>query len=103
MKYLKDNGYTTVDLYDLKAYMEKRVSLPGKSVVLTFGRRLESVKNAIPIMKKYNFKATFFIVLEYIDGAYPPPDLGRVVGDRPDRNFDIGCHSHTHPWIPATI
>jgi|GEM_PF-1180960 len=102
MKYLKDNGYTTIDLYDLKAYMDKKISLPEKSVVLTFDDGWKSVKNAIPIMKKYNFKATFFIVLEYIDGAYPAfltwEEFSEILADR---NFDVGCHSHTHPWIPG--
>ncbi len=102
MKYLKDNGYATVDLYDLKAYMERRISLPEKSVVLTFDDGWKSVQNAIPILKKYGFKATFFIVLEYIDGSYPAfltwTELLEIAASR---DFDIGCHSSTHPWIPG--
>lgn len=102
MKYLKDNGYTTVDLYDLKAYMERRISLPEKSVVLTFDDGWKSVLNAVPILKKYKFKATFFIVLEYIDGSYPAfltwPELAEIASHQ---DFDFGCHSSTHPWIPG--
>jgi peptidoglycan/xylan/chitin deacetylase (PgdA/CDA1 family) len=102
MKYLADNGYTTVDLYDLKEYMEGKLSLPDKSVVITFDDGWKTIQNALPVLKKHKLKATFFIVLEYVENAYPAfvtwPELSEIAANR---DFEVGCHSSTHPWVPG--
>lgn len=68
MKYLKDNGYSTLSLDDLYSYFEEGVSVPAKSVVLTFDDGYEdNYKNAYPILKEYGFKASIFMITGSID------------------------------------
>lgn len=62
-KYLADKGYTTFHLAEL----EKLGNIPPKSVVLTFDDVTENqLLYALPLLEKYNLKATFFIPFYYI-------------------------------------
>jgi len=68
MKYLKDNGYYTITLTDLYDYLMKNTPVPEKSVVLTFDDGYEdNYITMFPILKKYNFKATIFVITANID------------------------------------
>jgi peptidoglycan/xylan/chitin deacetylase (PgdA/CDA1 family) len=68
MKYLKDNGYQTISLTDLYKYFMKQKPIPEKSVVLTFDDGYENNYTAMfPVLKKYKFKATIFVITSRID------------------------------------
>ena len=61
--FLTNNGYTSFHLSEL----EKRNSIPKKSIVLTFDDVTENqYKYALPLLQKYNLKAVFFIPFFYI-------------------------------------
>lgn len=63
MKYLADNGYTPIDFNDLKDAGKFK-----KPIIITFDDGYaDNYKNAYPILKKHNFKATYFVVSSYID------------------------------------
>ncbi|TYR75982.1 polysaccharide deacetylase family protein [Rossellomorea vietnamensis] len=63
MKYLHDNGYETLTLKELYAFLNGEIDVPDKSVVLTFDDGFkDNYEEAYPIMKKYGFKAANFIV-----------------------------------------
>jgi len=100
MNYLAKNGYKTIDLGELKEFMEGRMTLPEKTVVITFDDGWRSVLNALPSLKKHRFKATFFFVLEYLENSYPGflnwSEISEITSHK---DFDIGCHSNTHPWM----
>ena len=60
LKWLKDNDWTSFTLSELVSLKE----IPQKSVVITFDDGYEdNFKNAYPLLKKYGFKATIYIVL----------------------------------------
>ena len=60
LKWLKDNNWTSFTLSELVSLKE----IPQKSVVITFDDGYEdNFKNAYPLLKKYGFKATIYIVL----------------------------------------
>ena len=68
MKYLKDNGYHTITLTDLYRYFMRVEAIPEKSVVLTFDDGYENNYSVMfPILKKYKFKATIFVITSHID------------------------------------
>ena len=68
MKYLKDNGYYTLTLTNLYSYLMNNTPIPKKSVVLTFDDGYENNYTAMfPVLKKYNFKATVFVITGNID------------------------------------
>jgi len=68
MKYLKDNGYYTITLTNLYEYLMNNTPIPKKSVVLTFDDGYEdNYTTMFPVLKKYNFKATIFVITSLID------------------------------------
>lgn len=68
LKYLKDKGYTSVvsqQVYDYYAYGKP---LPPKPIMLSFDDNDGTqYTNALPLLKKYGFNATFFIMTVTID------------------------------------
>lgn len=63
MKYLYENHYNTLSLDEFYAWHQGKRKLPARSVVLTFDDGdYEFYHIVYPILKKYNFKATMFIV-----------------------------------------
>ena len=71
MKYLSDEGYTVITPTELLDAWQGKAGLPAKPIVLTFDDgHVDIYKNIFPILQKYNFKATFFIVTDYVN-LYP--------------------------------
>ena len=61
IKWLKNNGWTSFKLTEL---IENKKNLPVKSIAITIDDGYEdNFINAFPILKKYNFKATIFPVV----------------------------------------
>ena len=62
MKYLIENNWTTFTMSEL---VEKKAALPNKSIAITFDDGYEdNFTNAFPILKKYNIKATIYLVVD---------------------------------------
>jgi peptidoglycan/xylan/chitin deacetylase (PgdA/CDA1 family)/N-acetyl-anhydromuramyl-L-alanine amidase AmpD len=66
MKWLADHQYQTLDGDELSAYLDGTVTFPYKSVVLSFdigtAKKQIYTDSVIPTLKKYKFKAVFFIL-----------------------------------------
>ncbi len=63
LQYILDKGYNPITFYDLIDYKEKDVELPERPVIITFDDGLLSnYDNAFPLLKKYNTKATIFLI-----------------------------------------
>jgi peptidoglycan/xylan/chitin deacetylase (PgdA/CDA1 family) len=66
MKWLADNGFTTLNATDLVAYLNGK-AFPQKSVVLTFdigtAQKANYTDVIIPTLKKYKFTALFFLLV----------------------------------------
>jgi peptidoglycan/xylan/chitin deacetylase (PgdA/CDA1 family) len=62
-RFLKDQGYNTYHFSEL----ENRLSIDPKSVIITFDDvTVNQLIYAVPLLEKYNLKATFFIPFGYI-------------------------------------
>ena len=56
MTWLRDQGYTTLTLYQLEGYVRNKINLPARAVVITFDDGLKSVNRyAYPVLKQYGF------------------------------------------------
>ena len=67
MKYLVDHGYHTISPEELYAFLEGKGTLPDRPVLITFDDGyVDNYTNAYPILKKYNLKATIFIVTGFV-------------------------------------
>jgi peptidoglycan/xylan/chitin deacetylase (PgdA/CDA1 family) len=63
LKYMKDNGYQCITFEDLP-----NIDRYKKPFMITFDDGYEdNYTDMYPILKKYDFKATIFLVTEYID------------------------------------
>ncbi len=75
LKYLKDNGYTTVVMQDLIDYVHAGKSLPEKPVVLTFDDGyFNNYSYAFPLLQKYKAKAVLSVIGYYTDLYTKTPD-----------------------------
>ena len=99
LKYLKDNGYYTITLTDLYNYLMKNTPVPEKSVVLTFDDGYENNYTAMfPLLKKYNFKATIFVITANIDKE-PRSMTSKQLLEMEKYGVDIESHTVNHEHL----
>jgi peptidoglycan/xylan/chitin deacetylase (PgdA/CDA1 family) len=98
MAYLKDNGYTTIDFYELSAAIVAHTELPEKPILLTFDDGyLDNYEAAFPILQEYGFKGTFFVVTEFIDTGREGYMTWEMIEEMSQAGQRIESHSKTHP------
>lgn len=99
-KYLKDNHYTVIKLKDLVNALANKTKLPSKSVVLTFDDGWENqYKYAFPILKRYNYTATFFVYTDMLDSdKFLNWD---EISEMDDSGMTIADHTKSHPYLYA--
>ena len=101
MTWLRDQGYTTLTMYQLEGYVRNKMNLPAKAVVITFDDGLKSVNRyAYPILKEYGFKATAFIISSRIKRhpqKWVPKFLQFMSVSELEQMHDVfDYQSHTH-------
>lgn len=68
LQYIANNGYTTITMTDLIAYVYENSALPAKPIIITFDDgHYNNLGYAVPLLKKYNMKAVISIVGKYTD------------------------------------
>ncbi len=66
MKYLTDNGYTSISVSDLIEYTKGNIKLPEKIIMITIDDGYyNNYLYAFPILKKYNMKAVISPIIKY--------------------------------------
>lgn len=96
MKLLSDLNYRTMSIEEIFGNKFNRIN--EKIIIITFDDGFKEVyKNAIPILKKYNYKATFFITTDFIADENKSNYMNwEEVRDLNSLGYDIGLHSHKH-------
>ena len=95
MQWLYDNGYSTITISELANAIRNGDSLPERQIVITFDDGFIDVyNNAYPILQKYGYEATFFIIAESIGQSYSlsTSQLEELI----DNGWEIGSHSFHH-------
>jgi peptidoglycan/xylan/chitin deacetylase (PgdA/CDA1 family) len=97
LKLLKELGYHTITARDLVDYHQKGTPLPDKPVMITFddGWRTQYSK-AWPLLKKYGFKATFFINPQPVGNGYRAYMNRDMVLELAKAGNDIESHTWKH-------
>jgi len=102
---LKTLGYQGMCISELMPYLNGQKK--GKVFGITFDDGyVNNFENALPILKKFNFTATCYIVSGLI-GKNNVWDIAKGVNEKRlmdrkmiglwiDSGFEIGCHSHNH-------
>jgi peptidoglycan/xylan/chitin deacetylase (PgdA/CDA1 family) len=120
LRWLKDNGYNTLDSGALRAHLTGGRPAPGRSVVITFDDGYaDNWVYAFPLLKKAGFKSIMFVVtgrMRDADRPRPTSEEGGAVVDTVARERDpegfmtwpelkamadsglveIGSHTRTH-------
>lgn len=97
MNYLASNGFTTIDFYDLSRAITHQQPLPPKPVILTFDDGyLDNYLNAYPILERYGFKGTFFVVTEFVDRQLEGYMTWEMLTEMAAAGHRIEPHSRTH-------
>ena len=94
MKYLKDEGYTPITPAEMLDAFDGKGTLPARPVVITFddGYR-DNYNHAFPILEKYGFKATIFLISDYVS-TFPNYLTWSQVSEMQDSGL-IDFESHT--------
>ena len=92
LKYIQDEGYTTLTTSKLKDYLLDNSPIPKKSIVITFDDGyMDNYYNAFPILKDLNMVATIFCITAKLDGSYYLSKDAIVEMS----NYGIDIESHT--------
>jgi peptidoglycan/xylan/chitin deacetylase (PgdA/CDA1 family) len=106
---LKSFGFETITFKDLMDHLDYGRVLPEKSVIITsddgFG---DLYTNAFPILKKYDYKMTIFLVTDFIketedsrvvnyfDADRPVPMRPMLIWPEVREMYDYGCEFLSH-------
>ena len=112
VRYLAARGYESIGLERVWSWHAFGSQLPERPVVLTFDDGfLDCIRNAPPILRRYGFCATFFIVAGLIGrpSAWLEREVGltRKLADWADlerlksEGFACGSHTVSHPRLSA--
>jgi peptidoglycan/xylan/chitin deacetylase (PgdA/CDA1 family) len=98
LQFLVDNGYETIDLYDLSLAIVDKIDLPEKPVIITLddGYR-DNYEYAFPILEEFGFEATFFVVTEFVDQGNSNYMDWAMIEEMAKAGNRIEPHSKTHP------
>jgi peptidoglycan/xylan/chitin deacetylase (PgdA/CDA1 family) len=98
MDYLKQAGYQAITLYDLYDHLTQGKPLPGKPIILTIDDGyIDAFTFAAPILQKYGFVGTFFILTGPADrnGAGGYLNWAQIEA-MSQAGMDIELHSREH-------
>jgi peptidoglycan/xylan/chitin deacetylase (PgdA/CDA1 family) len=99
MKMLADSGYNTILPDQLYAYLNEGAALPKKPIMLTFDDTvLDQFTTVNPTLKKYGFKAVYFIMTVSIgkQGKFVNYMSAEQIKQLSDEGNVIGSHSYDH-------
>lgn len=93
LQWLWENGYVTLTMDELYAWMQGEIELPAKCVLLTSDDGKEDFFTLLqPTLKKYGFVATSFVITSYRKNLPYKLTLS-----------NIEMHSHTHNMHKGTV
>jgi peptidoglycan/xylan/chitin deacetylase (PgdA/CDA1 family) len=108
MRWLHEHNFQILSLNEIITYLKNGKSLPSRSLAITFDDGFECVyNNAFPILKKYQFPATIFLVAGYcgLENDWPgqPPSIPKLrISDWPQikemdcSGIEFGSHTNDH-------
>ena len=101
MRYLKEKGYQVISLDALVEGLKNGRKFPHNTVVITIDDGHKSIFTyAYPILKKYGFPATVFLISDYI-GSKPYYLNWDEVKEMSKNNISFGGHTRNHVYLAS--
>jgi peptidoglycan/xylan/chitin deacetylase (PgdA/CDA1 family) len=98
MKWLHDNGYTTLSLDEVYDAVSNNKKVAEKSVVLTFDDGYkDNYESAFPVIKQYGFKATVFMITSEIGDSQNGYLTAAQIKEMDKNGMRVECHTVDHP------
>ena len=98
LQYIRDEGYVTLTLSELKAYILNNSPIPAKSILITFDDGyMDNYDKAFPILKDLNMVATIFCITSNLDGSYYLSK--EAITEMSNYGIDIESHTVNHPKL----
>ena len=98
LRYLKRQGYESITLNDLVLHITRGIELPSKPIILTFDDGYaESYTNAFPLLRRYGFSGTFFLISSMLDQNDPEFLSWTQVEEMYAAGMRFEAHSYNHP------
>lgn len=97
LRYLRDAGYASITLGDLTLALQTGYPLPPKPVIITLddGYR-DAYTEAFPLLRRYGFTATFFLITSLIDAGHPDYLTWDQVTEMSAAGMDMEAHGYSH-------
>jgi peptidoglycan/xylan/chitin deacetylase (PgdA/CDA1 family) len=97
LAWLRDQGYESITLTDLVYNLALGWPLPDKPIVFTFDDGyVDNYTNAFPLLQKYGYVGTFFLVTGSIDFEDPAYLTWEMVQEMHQAGMDFQPHSYRH-------
>lgn len=96
MRYLHEHGYVTLSAEEIVAYLHGGTSA-DKIVAIQFDDGWKSEQLALPVLDKFDFKATFWIIAGKGIG-WPHMDWQEIEAIAQNSRYEIYSHTMSHPW-----
>jgi peptidoglycan/xylan/chitin deacetylase (PgdA/CDA1 family) len=99
LSWLRDHGYTSVTFDALAAHVQNGAPLPPRPIIISFDDDWQSqYVNAVPLLRTYGFKATFFVWVRAVGRAHHM--TWDEIRELDVEGMEIGCHTLTHLILP---
>ncbi len=98
VKSLADNGYHTIEFYDLIAYFGNSLPLPNRPIILTFDDGwIDDYTVAYPILKEHCMVGTFFPPVNWVDHSDGKKLLTwAMIEEMSKGGMEFGSHTLNH-------
>lgn len=101
MSYIKNKGYDVISLNELVDGIKNNRKFKHRTVVITLddGHK-DNFTYAYPVLKKYNFPATIFIIANFINNKKDFMNWDEV-NTASKNNISFGGHTKNHAYLPS--
>ena len=100
LKFLKERGYTSIDLYQFYGALARGDKLPAKPVVITFDDGYGDLHEyAFPLMQKYGFSGTIFMITDFTDAQKPEYIVWSKALEMARAGWRLESHTKNHPSL----
>lgn len=107
MQFFYNEGYQVFSLTDAVKTISANIPCKGRRVVITFDDGYKDLlQHAVPIMEKFGFTATVFLITSCLDNSGSFKGRTLLSADDAlkllDKGFEFGSHTRNHPILHHT-